>query len=114
MLAIFFGKASRLRGSGSNRHAARHAPRNFQQVSLHVNDLVVAVPFAGEEVLQAVGLELDGAIDEAVLVGAGVVPERVRLPERDVRLLADILLTLLALFRDALGSPRSVGIRCTG
>ncbi len=59
----------------SNRHAARHPPRHLQQVGLHVNDLVVAVPFAGEEVLQAIGLEPDGAVDEAVLVGAGVVPE---------------------------------------
>ena len=41
--------------------------------------------FAGEEVLQAVDLELDGAVNEPVLVGAGVVPERVRVPERDVR-----------------------------
>ena len=43
------------------------------------------MPFAREEVLQAVGLEADRAVDEAVLVGAGVVPERIRVPERDMR-----------------------------
>jgi hypothetical protein len=31
---------------------------------------VVAMPLAGEEVLQAIGMEPDGAVDEAVLVGA--------------------------------------------
>lgn len=41
-------------------------------------------PFAGEEVLQTIGLEPDGTVDEAVLVGAGVVPERIRVPERDM------------------------------
>ena len=69
----------------SNRHAARHAPGDLQQVGLHVDDLVVAVPFAGKEVLQAIRLEPDRAVDESVLVGAGVVPERVAVPERDVR-----------------------------
>jgi hypothetical protein len=56
----------------SNRDASRHATGDFQQVGLHVDDLVLAVPVAGKEVLQAVGLEPDGAVDEAVLVGAGV------------------------------------------
>ncbi len=42
------------------------------------------MPFAREEVLHAIRLEPDGAVDEAVLIGAGVVPERVRVPERDV------------------------------
>ena len=46
---------------------------------------MLTVPFAGEEVLQAIGLEADGAVDESVLVRVGVVPERVRIPERDVR-----------------------------
>ena len=39
-------------------------PRDLQQIGLHVDDLVVAVPFAREEVLQAVGLEADKAVDE--------------------------------------------------
>ncbi len=46
---------------------------------------MLAVPFAREEVLQAVGLESNGAVDEAIMVGAGVVPERVQVPERNVR-----------------------------
>jgi hypothetical protein len=54
-----------------NCHRARYPSCNLQQVGLHVDDLVLAVPFAGEEVLQAIGLEPDGAVDEAVLVGAG-------------------------------------------
>ena len=72
------------RGS-SNRHRTRHPPRDLQEAGLHVDDLVFAVSFAGEEALQAIGLEPDGTVDEAVLVGAGVVPERIRVPERDVR-----------------------------
>ncbi len=71
--------------SGLYRHATRDATGHLQEVSLHVDDLVLAVPFAGEEVSHAVGLESNGAVDEAVLVGAGVVPERIRVPERDVR-----------------------------
>jgi hypothetical protein len=62
--------------SSANRHTTRDTTGDLQQASLHVNDLVLAVPFAREEVLQAVGLEQDGAVDEAVVVGAGVVPER--------------------------------------
>ena len=69
----------------SYHNRTRQTPRDFQEVSLHVDDLVLPVPFAGEEVLQAIRLEPDGAVDEAVLVGSGVVPERVRVPERDVR-----------------------------
>ena len=55
------------------RVAIRHltSPGHLQQISLHVDDLVLAVPFAGEDVLLAIGLEQDGAVDEAVLVGAG-------------------------------------------
>gem|GEM_PF-6065430 len=71
--------------SGLYRHSTRDATGHLQEVSLHVDDLVLAVPFAGEEVSHAVGLESNGAVDEAVLVGAGVVPERIRVPERDVR-----------------------------
>jgi len=56
-----------------DRHATRDATGHLQQVGLHVDDLVLAMPFAGEEVLQAVDLELDGAVNEPVLVGAGVV-----------------------------------------
>ena len=63
------------RRPASNRYATWHPPRDLQQVGLHVDDLVFAVPFAAKDVLQAVGLETDGAVDEAVLVGAGVVPE---------------------------------------
>jgi hypothetical protein len=37
---------------------------------------VLAVQFTGEEVLQAIGLEPNGAAEEVVLVGAGVVPDR--------------------------------------
>ena len=46
--------------------------------------MVFAVPVAGEEVLHAVGFEQDGAVDELGLFGAGVVPERVGIPEADV------------------------------
>lgn len=53
----------------SNRRATRHATGDLQQVGLHVEDLVVAVPFAQKEVLQAVRLEPDGAVDELVLFG---------------------------------------------
>jgi uncharacterized cofD-like protein len=38
-----------------------------------------------EHSIQAIGLEPDGAVDEAVLVGPGSVPERVAVPEADVR-----------------------------
>ncbi len=46
---------------------------------------MLAVPFAREEVFQAICLEPDGAVDEAVLVGADVIPERLKAPEQDVR-----------------------------
>ena len=59
------------RGQDSDRHAPRHATSNLQQIGLHVDDLVLAVPCAPKEVLEAVGLETDGAVDEAVLIGAG-------------------------------------------
>ncbi len=52
------------RGIHSNHHVTRHPPRDLQQVSLHVDDLVFAVPFAEEEVLQAIRLEPDRAVDE--------------------------------------------------
>ena len=65
----------------SNRHAARNATGDLQEVGLHVDDLELGAPFAGEEVPQAVGLGPDGAVDETVLVGAGVIPERIRVPE---------------------------------
>lgn len=39
------------------------------QIRLHVDDLVFAVPIAGVEVLDAVGFEQDGAVDEACLFG---------------------------------------------
>ncbi len=68
----------------SNRHPTRCPPRDLQQVRLHENDLVVAVPFAGEEVRQAICLESNRAVDEPILVASGVIPERVRVPERDV------------------------------
>ena len=38
----------------SDRNAASHPSRQLQQVSLHVDDLVLAVPFAGKEVPQAI------------------------------------------------------------
>lgn len=52
------------RSTISDRHTARHPPRDLQQIGLHVDDLVFWMPFAGEEVLQAVGLETDRAVDE--------------------------------------------------
>ena len=55
----------------------RHPPRHLQQIRLHVGGLVLAMPFGREEVLEAVGLEPDGTVDETVLVDAGAVPERV-------------------------------------
>lgn len=48
----------------------------LQQIRLHVGDLVLAVPFAQEEVVEAVGLEPAGAGDKPVLVSTGAVPER--------------------------------------
>ena len=65
------------RGQDSDRHAPRHATSNLQQIGLHVDDLVLAVPCARKEVLEAVGLETDGAVDEAVLIGAGeaIIPQ---------------------------------------
>lgn len=56
-------------------HAARHPPRDLQQIRLHVYDVMLPVPIAGEEVLDSVGFEQDGAVDELGLLGAGVVPE---------------------------------------
>lgn len=50
----------------SDRDATRYSSRDFQQVGFHVDDLVLAMPFAGEEGLQAVGMELDGAVHEAI------------------------------------------------
>lgn len=54
----------------SDHYTTRHPPRHFQQVSFHIHNLVLAVPIAREEVLQAIRLEPDGAVDESVLVGA--------------------------------------------
>ena len=45
---------------------------------------MLTVPIAGVEVLHSVGLEQDGAVGEPRLFGAGVVPERVGVAERDV------------------------------
>ncbi len=59
----------------SNRHATENAPRHLHQIRLHVHNLMFLVPFARKEVLQAIRLEPDRAVDETVLVGAGVVPE---------------------------------------
>ena len=73
MLAIFFWKASRPHGQYSNRHATQHSALEFPQVGLHVDDLVLAVHFAQEEVLRAVGVNSEGSGHGAVLVGAGVV-----------------------------------------
>lgn len=57
--------------TGLDRHRAGNPSSDLQQVRFHVDDLVLAVPFAGEEVLQAIGLEPDGAVDEAVLLMLG-------------------------------------------
>ncbi len=46
---------------------------------------MLPVPVAGEEVFHSVGFEQHGAVDEPGLFGAGVVPERVAVPEADVR-----------------------------
>ena len=59
-------------GIHSNRHAARHATGHLQQVGLHVDDLVLAVPSVREDVLQAVGVLPDRAVDQAVQVEAMV------------------------------------------
>ncbi len=45
---------------------------------------MLLMPIAGVEVLDAVGFEQDGAVNEPGLFGAGVVPERVGVPEADV------------------------------
>ncbi len=54
------------------------------QICLHVDDLMLLVPIARVEVLDAVGFEQHRAVDELRLFGAGVVPERVAVPEADV------------------------------
>jgi hypothetical protein len=69
----------------SDRHPAWHPCFDLLQIGLHLDDLVLAVPFARQEVLQAIGLEPDGTIDEAVLVAAGLVPEGVTVPDSDAR-----------------------------
>ena len=46
---------------------------------------MLPVPFAGVEVLDPVRFEQDGVVDEPGLFVASVVPEGVRVPERDVR-----------------------------
>lgn len=71
--------------SRANHYSTKHPPTDLPEVGLYVDDLVVAVPSAGEEVLLAIRLEANGAVDEAVLVGTGVVPERVRIPEAEMR-----------------------------
>ncbi len=43
-----------------------YTPRDLQQVGLHVDNLVLAVPFAGEEVLQSIGLESNRAVNKVV------------------------------------------------
>ena len=50
----------------SNPHPTRHPSRDLQEIGLHIDDLVVAVPFVREEVLQAIGLKLDETVEEAV------------------------------------------------
>lgn len=73
MLADFLGERfGTNRGQDSNCHAARHATGNLQKVGLYVDDLVLAVPFAREEVLQAIRVEPNEAVDETVLVCAGI------------------------------------------
>lgn len=63
------------RGQDSNRHTTRYSPGHLQQISLHVDDLVLTVRFARDEVLQAIRLEPDGAVDEVVL-GSNRSPRR--------------------------------------
>lgn len=45
----------------SNRHPTRFPPGDVQPVGLHEEDLVVAVPFAREEVFRSIGFEPVGA-----------------------------------------------------
>lgn len=52
------------RGRGSNRDAPWHPARDLQQVGFQGDDLVLAVPFAGEHLLQSIRPEPDGAVDE--------------------------------------------------
>ena len=73
----FFRERFKACGQDSNRDTAWHAAGHLQQIGVDVDDLVLAVPFAGEEVLQAVGLKLIRVVDETVLVSPGVVSERV-------------------------------------
>ena len=68
----FFWKASRPHGQYSNRHATQHSALEFPQVGPHVDGLVLAVHFAQDEVLRAVGVNSEGSGHGAVLVGAGV------------------------------------------
>lgn len=42
-------------------------PAVFQEIGLHGDNLVPAVPFAGEHLLKSIRPEPDGAVDEAVL-----------------------------------------------
>ena len=56
----------------------------LHRICLHINDLMLSVPIAREEVLELAGwpgMGWDGAVDELVLFLAGVVPERVGVSE---------------------------------
>ena len=50
----------------SNPHRTRNPARDLHEIGLHIDDLVVAVPFVREEVLQAIGLKLDESVEESV------------------------------------------------
>lgn len=54
-----------LRDADIDRRAAWHSPRELQQFGLHVDDLGFAMPFAWEEVLQAIEPGSDGLVPVA-------------------------------------------------
>ena len=55
---------SLLRDGDSESDTIWHPPRDLQQVGLHGDDLVLAVPFAGEVVPLGIRLQQDGAADQ--------------------------------------------------
>jgi hypothetical protein len=82
--------------TASNHYPTRHSPGHFQQIRLHVHNLVFAVPFTRKEVLESIHLEPVLATDPItnrqvtqaaihVLNERLIVGESKRVPNRTVR-----------------------------
>lgn len=72
--ALHFGHIDRSANDSASPDKAppcRAPARDLQHIGLHVDDLDLTVPFAQEEVRQAVGLEPNGAVDEPVPISVG-------------------------------------------